>query len=237
MDYLKRYRNGEYEQVWDELKALGPAVRQERYYSQACAVATETMRRVSGNCELIVSRLRAAGYIFGTYPDGSRAFQLPPLAAPSNETHRAVTQFEKEAGPLPLSLVAFWQEVGSVNLIGMHPAWPNGLDPLVVWPPDAVLSCLDEVFDSTDKNLADYEWFAPLAPDDVHKDNESGGGPYGAALPEPSADFQFYYESHNLLFVPYLRLAILQWGGLPGLDVIPKRFEILGELAEGLERF
>jgi hypothetical protein len=46
MNYLERYRNGEYEQVWDELRALGPAVRDEPHYSQAREVAAETMRRV-----------------------------------------------------------------------------------------------------------------------------------------------------------------------------------------------
>jgi hypothetical protein len=38
--------------------------------------------------------------------------------------------------------VAFWQEVGAVELVGMHPAWPDGLDPLVVYPPEGALSFL-----------------------------------------------------------------------------------------------
>ena len=105
MNYLKRYRNGEYKQVWNEMTALGPAVRQKRYYSQACAVATETMRRVRGNCELLVSRLRDAGYILGTYPDGSGYLDPPdPLVSPSKETRAAIAEFEEQNGPLPLSL-------------------------------------------------------------------------------------------------------------------------------------
>lgn len=214
MNYLKRYRNGEYKQVWNEMTALGPAVRQKRYYSQACAVATETMRRVRGNCELLVSRLRDAGYILGTYPDGSCHRDPPePLVSPSKKTRAAIAEFEEQNGPLPLSLVAFWQEVGSVDLIGMHRKWPYGLDPLVVYPAEGALSCIYDY-----RNSTDYEWFAPLAPDDVHKDNVSGSGPYGVGLPDPAADFPFLYESHNLLFVPYLRLAILRWGGFPGLN-------------------
>ena len=77
----------------------------------------------------------------------------------------------------------------------------------------------------------------PLAPDDLHKDNVSGGEPYGVGLPDPSADFPFFYESHNLLFVPYLRLAILRWGGFPGLDFSRERFKPLRELRKGLEPF
>ena len=50
-NYLERYLAGEYEQVWSELQALGPAVRQKPYLAEARKVATETMRRVRRNCE------------------------------------------------------------------------------------------------------------------------------------------------------------------------------------------
>ena len=69
MNYLERYRNGEHEQVWNDLQSLGPSVRQEPYYTQARDVATETMRRVRRNCERLVARLQTLGYIFGTFPD------------------------------------------------------------------------------------------------------------------------------------------------------------------------
>lgn len=47
--YLARYNAGEYEQVWAELGALGAAVRAEPVYSDALAVARETMWRVREN--------------------------------------------------------------------------------------------------------------------------------------------------------------------------------------------
>jgi hypothetical protein len=140
-------------------------------------------------------------------------------------------ELEEEAGPLPLSLSAFWHEVGAVDLVGMHPAWPDGLDPLVVDPPEGALSFL---YDEEDEEQGQ---FAGLAPDDLHKDNTSGGDPYGVRLPNPAADFLFEYERHNLLFVPYLRLAILRWGGFPGLDGRGIAFEPLGGLVAGLEPF
>jgi hypothetical protein len=110
----------------------------------------------------------------------------------------------------------------------MHPSWPDGLDPLVVDPPEGPLS---DVYDDGD------EAFVCLSPDDLHKDNTSGGDPYGLHLPNPSADFIFLYERHNLFFVPYLRLAILQWGGFPGLDGREIRFEPLESLTAELEQF
>jgi len=228
MNYLERYRNGEYAQVWSELLALGAAVHEEQHFSQAQAVAAETMGRVGRNCERLVERLESQGYVFGTYPDGSkRYYSTDPLTPPSEEFLSFMEELEAEAGPLPLSLTAFWQVVGAVDFVGMHPDWEDGLDPLVVDPPEGALA---QLYD-------DEEVFAALAPDDLHKDNVSGGNPYGARLPDPCADFLFMYESHNLHFVPYLRLAILHWGGFPGLDGSGMQFEPLESLTTDLEPF
>lgn len=229
MNYLERYQNGEYEQVWNELQSLGASVREEPYRTQAQEVATETMRRVRRNCERIVSRLQTFGYNFGKYPDGSRRFYRPkPLTPPSSQMQASARELESEAGPLPLSLTTFWQEVGAVDLVGMHPKWPDGLDALVVDPPEGPLSDLDNEGEGI---------YVGLAPDDLHKDNISGGDPYGLELPNPSADFLFMYERHDLLFVPYLRLAILEWGGFPGLEGRAIPFEPLTQLTADLELF
>ena len=233
MHYLKRYRNGEYEQVWIDLQALGGSVRREPYYAQAQAVATETMRRVRRNCERVIARLRAVDYRFGIYPDGTRrSYTVEPLTPPSDQMRADRAELETAAGPLPMSLVSFWQEVGAVDLVGMQPAWPDGLDPLVVDPPEAALSFLFDEED--DVNLGR---FAGLAPDDLHKDNTSGGDPYGVRLPNPAADFLFEYERHGLLFVSYLRFALLEWGGFPGLEGRGIRFEARDDLVAGLEPF
>jgi hypothetical protein len=56
-----------------------------------------------------------------------------------------------------------------------------------------------------------------LAPDFLHKINNSGGDPYGIDLPFRGADPPFDGEPHDLPFVDYLRLA-LRWGGFPGLE-------------------
>lgn len=233
MNYLERYRNGEHAQVWAELQALGAGVREAQYLPHAEAVAAETMRRVRRNCERLVARLNALGYVFGTYPDGTRrSYPAEPLSAPFAGQNDEIDELEDEAGPLPLALVAFWREVGAVDFVGMHPRWPAGLDPLVVDPPEGALSFL---FGGEDDEGAGQ--FAGLAPDDLHKDNTSGGDPYGVRLPNPAADFLFEYERHGLLFVPYLRLAILEWGGFPGLAGRDQSFPPLDELHAGLEPF
>lgn len=229
MNYLERYQNGEYEQVWTELQDLGASIRNEPYYTQALEVSAETMRRVRRNCEQIISKLHTLRYVFGTFPDGKRrSYTVAPLTPPSPKIRADCDELESEAGPLPLSLVAFWHEVGAVDFVGMHRAWPTELDPLVVDPPEGPLS---ELYDD------DEEVFISLAPDVFHKDNISGGGPYGLELPNPSADFLLMDEGHDLLFVPYLRFAILQWGGFPGLDGRGIHFEPLSTLTAELEAF
>lgn len=235
MNYLERYQKGEYEQVWSDLQALGPSVRQEPYYSLACGVAAETMRRVRRDCERIISRLRSSGYVFGIYPDGSRGYYTEgPLVAPTAATRDDYASLESQVGPAPLSLAAFWQEVGSVDLVGMHASWPTGLDPLVVYPPEGAMSDVESADGESD---ASGQTEAGLAPDDLHKDNISGGAPYSVALPDSSADFVLLNERHGLLFVPYLRLAILRYGGFPGLDGRDAEFEPLASLVAGLEPF
>ncbi len=235
MHYLERYLQGENEQVWAELQELGPAVREEPVHAQARKVADETMRRVRRNCERIIERLRAIGYKFGLYPDGS----VPPyapgeLVAPSEASRADMRTLEDSVGPLPISLVAFWQQVGSVNLIGLAPSWPTGLDPLVVEAPEAGVSDLDGM----EFMLEDRGHFeAGLAPDVFHKDNVSGGSAYAAALPDTNMDFLFRNEPHNLLFVPYLRLAILRYGGFPGLEGRSDGFAPLRVLVQDLEPF
>jgi hypothetical protein len=242
MNYLERYRNGEYERVWDELQSLGSTVRQEPYYSLARGVATETMRRVRHNCDLIIPRLRALGHVFDAYPDGSSYYTQgarAPRVPPSEADLADIAELEERVGLIPLSLVAFWQEVGTVDLVGMHPSWPEGLDPLVVYPPEVAISDLDDwearVEEGEEDGAGRFE--VGLAPDELHKDNVSGGAPYSVALPDSSADFMLLYEPNKLLFVPYLRLAILRWGGFPGYDAQKAPFQELGGLVAGLEPF
>jgi hypothetical protein len=235
MNYLERYTHGEFEKVWSELLALGPAVREEPVYSQARQVADETMRRVRRNCEKLVARLRTLGYAFGTYPDGSQGYYSSgPLLAPGEETREDIAALEEAAGPLPISLVAFWEQVGSVDLVGMLRSWPPEMDPLVVYFPDAAVSQLDEMEDMI-RSSGYFE--TTLAPDNLHKENISGGDPYAVRLPEPGADFVLRNEKHNLYFVPYLRFAILRFGGFPGLDRGDEEFDALPDLLNGLEPF
>ncbi len=66
LPFFERYLAGEHTQVWSELVALGPAVRQEPNAADALAVAYETMRRVEANVGAVAGRLREMNYQFQT---------------------------------------------------------------------------------------------------------------------------------------------------------------------------
>jgi hypothetical protein len=72
--------------------------------------------------------------------------------------------------------------------------------------------------DGTYNTAAGDTFLCPIAPDVLHKDNVSGGLPYSIKLPNAGADALLCNEWHNVGFIPYLRIAILDWGGFPGLS-------------------
>jgi hypothetical protein len=167
--FLERYKQGEHTVVWDELLALGEAVREEPLYDDALSVARETMRRVRSNIELLIPRLRTAGYDFGyawleaiteweiqhhtpLTPEDFRQMKKmgvsdellqemaehdgdeltsnldyarqphPILSPPGPDVHAQLAALERLVGPIPLSLYAWYEQVGAVDFIGSAPA-------------------------------------------------------------------------------------------------------------------
>lgn len=238
--WLGRYQSGESAAVWAEMRDLGPEIRSERLWRHASAVATETMIRVGKNIDTVVARLQALGYRFAE----------PTLVRrpPAPETAIRLNAFEARHGPMPLSLRAFYDVVGTVDLAQstgqlIH-YWPEDrrkrateleiageYDPLVVeflkdpknWP-----------------GVAGTAWF--FACDEFHKANYSGGANYHVVLPDASADFQIFgMADDSEFFVDYLRFTF-EGGGFRGPSdaneerawkVLPK-LGLTKQLADGL---
>jgi len=151
--------------------------------------------------------------------------------SPNAKTLKSILKLERKYGPLPLSLRAFYDLVGEVNLMGYHPAVSPAEssvapDPLVVY---GVESALEEI------EGAEYEASeirVTIAPDYLHKADISGGDPYSIQLPAPTADAPLQAEPHNVDFVEYLRL-VFAWGGFPGWQqadaILPAELERLRE--------
>jgi hypothetical protein len=218
-DLLARYRNGEHVEVWKILRSFDSIdgdLRQE-----AEAVATETMKRVAHNVDLLASRLEQRGW-----RSLSRLRTKPEPA--DAQIIAEITRITK--GPLPPSLLAFWRVVGGVDLAWNYqlsddppdllPGFAlDQLDPLCVDSPASVEYLFEEweaTIEETHPELLD-PFSLNLAPDYLHKANISGGGPYGVDLPFFGADPIFDNEAHCLPFVDYLRHT-LRWGGFSRLD-------------------
>jgi hypothetical protein len=103
-NYYDRYRRGERIEVWSDLIALGDAVRQEPVYSDAVAVARETMTRARENVETLITRLDGIGYEFLTrqramqaltaHLEGVQAFAARQLEALRTNQFTAYESFE-----------------------------------------------------------------------------------------------------------------------------------------------
>jgi len=237
--YLDRYLEGDREQVWFELFNLGGAIRSAPLFSDALAVTEETMTRVRENIKELIKRLDNLGYKFGVYPlDGSRVdgYVKPYNPPPSNISIR-ISEYETLDGIklLPLSLRVFWEVVGDVDFTGYHPMFPQSSDPLIIYPVEAIDATYSSWRFSVDEGDVEAgQFLVPLAPDYYHKDNVSGGSPYGLRVPNVAIDGIFENERLQTTFVNYLRICF-RYGGFPGLQWSkqPIRKEILA-LTDGL---
>lgn len=221
--------SGQRDRVWHELRCLGDRVRDPEHAEGAEAVVREAMKRVRANVETIIGRLRESGYRFGD--PWSQGGASVPLALPDAHTPVFVAALEKRFGPLPLTVRAFIEIVGDVNLMGTHPSWPTELisDPLVVefecksWPGSSadrtsMLAYFEDEHDSwsEDEGLSDAPFCLDVAPDALIKANLSGGQPYGVLVPDASVDAMFRFDGGVILpFVEYLSLAF-RHGGFVG---------------------
>ena len=220
--YLERYLKGECQPVWDELLAQGAAIRQEPLASEAWAVAQETMRRVRHNIELLIPRLHALGYRFGELPTHEfdwerweREFTkaYPIFQPPPPETARVLDELEQRMGMLPLSIRAFYLEIGGVNFIGTAP-WADEriYDALFMWP----LADIPEGAVEEQDLEPGEEGGILFSPDRAHKYHYSGSFGYYLTVPNARIDGVFdVYE--RTTFVEYLRMS-LRSGGLLGLE-------------------
>jgi hypothetical protein len=214
MSFLDRYMSGECERVWGELVSLGHQARHAAYFGDAYAVAKETMRRVRRNVEILVERLNGLGYEFAR----PEAAYIPPDGAALER----IVAIEESLGPLPLSLRAFYEVVGSVDftqsrgqLIQYHrPKRERAGDIQVLGEEDPlVVAPLTELVESEASAGRVYFCFAA---DEFHKANYSGGENYHVWLPDPRADFEIVgMYGIDERFVEYLR-ATFSWGGFRG---------------------
>jgi len=257
--YLDRYLQGECIEVWDELVALGSAVYDDGspVAMDALAVARETMRRARHNIVLLLRRLYEVGYRFGyswCSADAREFFERelvppPPIDEPDPDIAVQLDTLEATIGPLPLSLRAWYEQIGAVNFVGAYPVDdPTDPEGFAHW--EQVKADEKQRFTQSYSAIQaerpchhdlDPLWVYPfaysrdllegsvrlewvIAPDEYFKLGQPGGGYYSIVLPNANADARVDYEWHNMTFVGYLRTCF-RWGGFPGLECKRRRPE------------
>ena len=132
-------------------------------------------------------------------------------------------------GTFPLSLRAWYENVGRIDFRGHHPDWvlyQRGAGSH--WTPSTPFSNIpfhvNTDPDESPQEMRDaperFRGWIDFCPDFYHKDGYSGGGPFYVLLPCPGADCPLYWEGREQsLLVDYLREVILIRAGFEAFDV------------------
>jgi hypothetical protein len=143
-----------------------------------------------------------------------------------------------------MTLLSWVRLVGDVWLVGTHPQWTGSAsaDPLVIeaegsrYPGEPISGYLEDEHEQWQEQAAQDPgaglFVLPLAPDRLHKDNVSGGPPYGIILPDSSADGLFAAET-TMPFVSYLNLVFSN-GGFPARTAPDNHWQLKQALARDL---
>jgi hypothetical protein len=211
MGLLQQYEGGAFEAVYRQLKS-------EPKHEEAGAVAAATMRRLRRAAEQLAERWLENG------------IELDEPMGEAGAARRVVAAFELGHGPLPPTLREFYLQVGWLEFVQEPPGdeWPDleHFDPLQVF-------ALDRFDGADDDQLL-------ICHDQLHKFDISGVGPLYVELPAEGFDPVICFEDaplHDYTFVSYLRLTLLERGGIgpaagDGIDR-----SLVARLTRGLERF
>ncbi|MEZ5442060.1 MAG: hypothetical protein R3F15_11280 [Lysobacterales bacterium] len=232
---------------WRQLAEAGGA-EAERYARRCLAGCARAVDR-------LVINLSAIGYP-----------SIPGRVPPEINVDEVVANLESQLqDPLPTILKLFWETVGGISLVDFDgyrhvDFWdshdvegPNGYSDGVVveaYQPDwvdMVLSEHDALQDDPDVP-ADDTFLICLAPDGYHKDDISGGAPYGLQVGDgwlaPWLHFRWSGAAIPTSAQPgspdllgYLRTSILECAGFPGLFGVAEFEPFRVRLLDGIEGF
>lgn len=227
--WFDRYRAGDRAAVWHEMRQLGARLDdQQRDHAQL--VCDEMARRARRNVEMLVEQLDAEGYRFHSNDD-QQTPEVPFLpAGPGAETQ--ARWLEAHFGDVPMTLLSWLRIVGDVWLVGTHPDWPEACsaDPLVIelegarYPDSPIGDYFASDYELWQEAQSESDddpilFCLPMSPDRLHKDNTSGGPPYGVVVPDGCIDGLWIGEA-TMPFVAYLNLVFVH-GGFPGQVTSP----------------
>ena len=149
----------------------------------------------------------------------SRTANKPEVYSPSGKNAAAELDFYEDdfGGPLPIALRAWYEHLGSVNLMGHHELL-NPLDGGTVFADPLVVFALAKAAegDFGDEVAADEITLALSARDKAHA---RGGRPYTMVVPNAAVDGELagFRQDDEVTLVEYLRL-VFEYGGFPGWE-------------------
>lgn len=238
-NWLERYRRGQRELVWHELRQLGSAVREPGRFGEAQLVCDEMARRARQNIEVIVERLASVGYRF--HSNDYEQTPVTPYVPPTAASAEVAGWLEDRFDSVPMTLLSWLRLVGDVWLVGTHPDWAASAagDPLVIelegsrFPGEPMQRYFEGELEVWPEWAgADRMFVLPVAPDRLHKNNVSGGPPYGIILPDSCADGLFVGET-TMPFVSYLNWVFSN-GGFPWPTAPDNHWQLKKALAKDL---
>lgn len=226
MTLYDRYINGETEEVYQEIYALGQEAFLPTNLPEIEKVMTETFQRVAYNLDIIYKELKSVNYLFKENPKYN--FEKP-LHKPLPDTELLLEQLDNAVKPfgfIPLSLKFFYKIVGGVNFVWDYETnedfmWEMA-DPIQIASLDsAVEEVTYEYWEEEIQQYVDDEEFGcaflNLSADDLHKDNVSGGQAYAIKITnEPTIDSIFMNEPNDTTFINYLRICF-EYCGFPSI--------------------
>jgi hypothetical protein len=239
--WAERYEAGFQAQVWREMRQFGRSVRDDADRSADAQQVCDAMaRRARRNIETIVERLTDQNYRFHFNDDDETP--AVPYWPPGDRAPEVVEWIEGHVGSLPMTVRSWLLIVGDVWLVGTHPRWPesSSADPLVIelegsaYPNHSIVDYFAEELGAHDGAKDDAPFILPVGPDRFHKENVSGGPPYGLLLPDGCVDGLIVAPT-AMPFVSYLN-HVFAHGGFPWPAGGAAQWAVTRSLTSGLEK-
>ena len=242
----------EIEKILEKQRAWQAASTEDE--SLISVMAIESLSKCADAITILSANLRKIGYVW---------VSSEPI--PATEVEESIQIIEEQTGlSIPKILVAFWKTIGGVSFVDLENYrhvrfWekhkiiaPQGFaDGLHVdacsrgW---ASYICQDYEDWQDEQQDEEEPFLLSLSPDGYHKDNISGGDPYGIFAESAWKPIWQYFEWSGAVkpvtaladppdFLSYLRTTVLECAGFPGLFGIPTFDRLRNELLEGVPLF
>jgi hypothetical protein len=218
------------------------------------AMAVESLSKCADAITILSENLRKIGYIW---------VSSEPI--PANELEGSIRMIEAKTGlSIPKVLIAFWRVIGDISLVDLEhyhhvrfwekhnitapQGFADGLHVDACSQGWASYICQEYEDWQDDQQDEEEQFLLDLSPDGYHKDNISGGDPYGVFAESAWKPIWQYFEWSGLVkpvtalahppdFLSYLRTTLLECAGFPGLLGVPAFDRLRNELLEGVPLF